>query len=380
MTPTKWLCGRLPGYHPADRGYGEVYAVRRDGGYPYYVSQREIDNLQGVPGVEPGDYLPEKMTAFATDFIQRKVVAKEPFLLHLSHFLVHTPITAVKEYVAHYQTRLSAIRTDQDNVAYATMLRAMDDSVGAIVKTLRKLGQPENTIIIFTSDNGGYTGRGTTSNYPLLGGKSFSYEGAYRVPFIAHWKGRIEAGQVSQTRVVGTDVYPTLLEAAGLPLDPVQHADGMSLLGELTGGRLGERLPERALYFHHPHYSHASSPHSVIIAGPYKLIRYYNNAEDEEALYNLHADASELLDLAPAQPGPVRQMASKLDAFLRSCDAEMPIASDSVEGVRLLQLHAEGKTSGWSAHHADTTRVMDGRTERDLAFEERAVYETKLRR
>ncbi len=339
----KWHCGRQPGYHPADRGYEEVYAVRRAGGYPYYLSQAEIDNLEGVPGAEPGDYLPEKMTEFATDFIERKVAAKEPFLLHLSHFLVHTPITAVKEYVDHYEARLEGLRTDQDNVAYATMLRAMDDSVGAIIAKLEALGQMENTLILFTSDNGGFTGRGTTSNYPLMGGKSFSYEGAYRVPFIANWKGRIEAGRVSQTRVVGTDIYPTLLEAVGLELDPSQHTDGVSLLGEMTGGRWGSPVPERALFFHHPHYTHASAPHSIVLDGPYKLIRSYNDVEAGASLFNLDVDSSELLDLAAAQPGRVAHLSARLDAFLQSCGAELPVLAESAEGRRLIDLRAEGR-------------------------------------
>lgn len=216
----KWHSGRAPGYHPRDRGYDETYAIRKGGGYPYYLTQDQIDGLESVPGAEPGDYLPELMTGWATDFMARQVAAERPFLLHVSHFLVHTPITGKKEYEASYSKRLKTIRTDQDHVAYATMVQAMDDSVGQILEKLEALGQLDNTLILFTSDNGGYTGREVTSNYPLMGGKSFSLEGGYRVPFIAQWSGVIPAGQINHTRIIGMDIYPTILEAAGLELDP----------------------------------------------------------------------------------------------------------------------------------------------------------------
>jgi hypothetical protein len=138
-------------------------------------------------------------------------------------------------------------------------------------------------------------------------------------------------------------------------------------------------VPERALFFHHPHYTHASSPHSIVLDGPFKLIRHYNDMLGGDSLFNLDVDTSELLDLASAHPGIVSRLSAKLDAFLQSCDAEMPVAADSPEGKRLLELHAEGKTSGWSARHADKTEVMNRATERDLALEERAVYEVKLK-
>ena len=152
---------------------------------------------------------------------------------------MHTPIVAKKDLVSKYEARRAIMQSDHDDVAYATMVEAMDESVGRIVDRLDALGQLDKTLILFTSDNGGFTRGGITSNFPLMGGKSFSFEGGYRVPFIAQWIGRIPAGQIHHTRIIGTDVYPTILEAAGLALDPKQHTDGHSLMGELTQGAEG---------------------------------------------------------------------------------------------------------------------------------------------
>lgn len=374
----KWHAGRQPGYHPLDRGFDEAYAIRKEGGYFYYLTQPQIDLLEGVEEAQPGDYLPELMTNWATEFIGSQVAADRPFLLHVCHFLVHTPIVAKKDLVTKYERRREAMHNDQDHVAYATMVQAMDDSVGRIVDQVEALGQLDNTLIIFTSDNGGFTRGGITSNYPLMGGKSFAYEGGYRVPFIAHWPGRIPAGQIHSKRVIGTDVYPTMLEAAGLPLDPEQHADGFSLLGELTQGATGSPVPDRALYFHHPHYTHASSPHSAVIDGDYKLIRYYNDETGRHALFNLSTDPGEQNDLAEMEPETVERLAGRLTDFLTEVDAELPIPSASADGRRLLKLHAEEATKGFSPWHKDATEVMNQATERALALEERRVQERKL--
>ncbi len=270
----KWHCGSKPGYAPQDRGYDEVHAFWPNGDgdhYPHYLTQKKIDGMMGLPNAKPGDYLSENMTDQACEFITEQAKAEQPFLLHLCHYLVHGPIIPKEGLTEQYKERLKIISTDQSNCKYASMVESMDDSVGQILGQLEKLGLLENTLVIFTADNGGLTLNEITSNYPLMGGKSFSHEGGYRVPFIASWKGRIPPGQLNDTRIIGMDIYPTLLQAANLPPNPGQHMDGLSLMGEFTQGREGARLPERPLYFHHPHYTHASSPHSVIIDDGFKL-------------------------------------------------------------------------------------------------------------
>ncbi|MDF7822743.1 sulfatase [Pontiellaceae bacterium B12227] len=377
----KWHCGSRPGYAPQDRGYDEVHAFfpNRDGGlYPHYLTQGDIDQMVGLPNAKPGDYLSEIMTDQACDFMAEQAKADKPFLLHLCHYLVHGPMVPKKGLSEQYAERLETVQTDQDNCDYAAMVETMDDSVGQIMERLEKLGLLENTLVIFTADNGGLTWKEVTSNYPLMGGKSFAYEGAYRVPFIANWKGRIEPGQINDTRVIGTDLYPTLLQTANLPPNPKQHVDGLSLMGEFTKGKEGPCLPERPLYFHHPHYTHASSPHSVIIDGGYKLLRYYNDEEGGYALFNLEEDPYEQNDLCDTNPETVQQLAKKLDAFLDGVDAERPIRADSEEGRRTLELHAQGANKGWSKKYKDKKNVINKRTERELAMKERAVQEQKI--
>lgn len=377
----KWHCSTMPGYGPKDRGYDEVHALfeRGDGGrYPKYLTQKDVDDMTGLPKAKAGDYVSETMTDQACEFIEEQAKAGKPFFVHLCHFLVHNPIVAKEGLPEQYAERHKTIKTDQSHYKYASMVESMDDSVGGIMAQLEKLGLLENTLVIFTADNGGLTLNEITSNYPLMGGKSFSHEGAYRVPFIAQWKGRIKPGQLNDKRIVGTDIYPTILQAAGLPLDPKQHVDGLGLMGEFTGGSVGDLLPERALYFHHPHYTHASGPHSVIIDGDYKLVRYYNDEEGAYALFNLSKDPGEQNDLCDTNPETVERLDEKLQAFLMDAEVELPVPADSIEGRRTLELHAKGANKGWSKMFKDEKKVINKKTERNLAMKERRVQESKI--
>ncbi len=380
----KWHCGHAPGFRPHDRGYDEVHAFFStcDGArYPHYLMPADIDEMEGLPKAKPGDYLSEAMSVQACDFIEEhmELHADKPFLLHLCHFLVHAPIVPKKGLPEQYAERLKTVKSDQDHCQYASMIESMDDSVGMIMDQLERLGLLENTLVLFSSDNGGLTLHEFTSNYPLMGGKSFAYEGGYRVPLIACWKDRISPGTLNSTRTVGMDLYPTLLEAAGLDLDPKQHVDGLSLLGELTDGREGHLLPVRPLYFHHPHYTHASSPHSIIIDGDYKLIRYYNDEEGGYALFNLIEDPYEQKDLFKEQPETVAVLGRKLRRFLVETGSQMPVPAESAEGRRSLELHARGQTKGWFEKTRNLKKVFNKKTERELALAERALQEGKLK-
>ena len=377
----KWHCSTMPGYAPQDRGYDEVHALfgRGDGGrYPHYLTQKDVDDMAGLPKAKAGDYLSETMTDQACEFIETQAKAGKPFLLHLCHFLVHNPIVPKEGLPEQYAERHKTIKTDQSHYRYASMVESMDDSVGGIMEQLEKLGLLENTLVIFTADNGGLTLNEITSNYPLMGGKSFSHEGGYRVPFIAQWTGRIPAGQVNEKPIVGMDIYPTILQAAGLPLDPEQHVDGLGLMGEFTQGKGGELLPERPFYFYHPHYTHASGPHAIIIDGCHKLVRYYNDETGAYALFNLDKDPGEQNDLCDSHPETVERLAKKLEAFLIEADAELPVPADSEEGRLILEQHAQGANKGWNKMYKDAKNVINKKTERDLAMTERRIQEKKI--
>lgn len=371
----KWHCGTEEGYRPEQRGYdvAKGYFQFKDGScYPHYLDKESLGDLVGLPDAKEGNWLADLLTDEACRFIQEN--RDRPFLLHLCHYLVHGPVTAKKELLEKYQNKPG---TDQSNPKYATMVEAMDDSVGRIMRTLEESGLLENTLVLFISDNGGLTLDRRTSNYPLMGGKSFSYEGAYRVPLIAHWPARIKPGQINGTRTVGMDIYPTILEACGLEPDFTQHVDGLSLMGELTGSA---KLKDRPLYFHFPHYTHATSPYSIIIDKGMKLIRYYNDAKGRFALFDLNKDEEEQMDLSSVLPETVQSLDAKLQTFLTESGACMPIPINSPEGKELVQLFNEKKLKGFSSHYLEEEDyITNKQTEREWALKERRQFEAMLK-
>ena len=173
------------------------------------------------------------------------------------------------------------------------MVESVDESVGRLIKIIREMGLEQNTMVIFTSDNGGLTPN-NTSNYPLMGGKSFPFEAGMKVPFIVKWPAKIKPG-ISEQRIIGMDIYPTMLGAASLPLRLDQHVDGLNLMPLLTKS---ESLKKRPIIFHFPHYTHATGPFSSIILDDWKLIRFYNDELGGYLLYNLGADPDEQNNLA----------------------------------------------------------------------------------
>jgi arylsulfatase A-like enzyme len=269
----------------------------------------------------------------------------------LSHYLVHDPIDPKPELLERFKDKPT---TDQDNPGMAAMIASVDESVGRVMQTLADLGIEDNTLVIFTSDNGGFTPK-HTSNYPLRGGKSFPFEAGTKVPFIARWPGRIKPGLCSE-RIVGTDIYPTMLAAAGLPQRPAQHVDGVNLMPVLTEGAA---LPSRPIICHNPHYTHAVGPYSSITHDNWKLIRFYNDDTGPCLLYNLADDPQEQHDLAEKEPAVRQRLADWLASMLAEMDAEMPIPNPAYTG----QSNAQG---------------YDLEFTRDLADKERRIFEERL--
>ncbi len=325
-----------------------------------------------------GDYYTDKLTDAALDFIERN--KDRPFFVHLEHFAVHDPIQGRKDLVAKYRKKLAAmpkpkgpkyilepnpdgppltaaelkalekddrlelhqdkrvwwVKQVQDNVEFAGMLEATDQSLGRIRAKLKELGLAENTIVIFTADNGGmsasnqYRGinhprrvldsRFASSNLPLRGAKGWNYEGGIRVPLIVHWPGQTKANSLSHAMVTGTDFYPTLLEMINLPALPKQHVDGKSFVPALKG-KPHDRGP---IYWHFPHYSNHGyqSPGGAIRLGNYKLLEYYENGNVQ--LFDLEKDLGEQNDLSKAQPETTKKLLKMLQDWRREVDAKMP--------------------------------------------------------
>lgn len=369
----KWHNGGFDGYRAQDRGYNYVAGTttKKDGGfYDHVLTKESLKILYNMPEAKEGDYLADLLTNHAVDFIDKN--KEKPFMLHLSHYLVHGPIIPKKEWLPKYENKKS---NDQSNPKYATMVEAMDESVGRVMAKLKELNLLENTLVIFTSDNGGLSLNGITSNYPLRGGKSFSYEGGFRVPFIASWKNKIKPNQSNDTRVIGTDIYPTILNAANLPLDYEQHIDGKNLLPMF----LNEKpLENRPLYFHFPHYTHATSPFSSIIDGDFKLIRYYNDAEGKYALFNLTEDISEENDLSAQRPEIVKVLDDKLTVLLEDANAEYPIPVESEKGKAQIEKFYNGEIKSFTTKRISGWRIRNKKSERILADMERNCFEKML--
>jgi arylsulfatase A-like enzyme len=281
------------------------------------------------------EYLTERLTEESTRFLENRNTDK-PFLLYLSYYNIHTPIQAYKKHIDHFQKKADRFsgttpteqehsgqtRMRQDNPALASMVSAVDDSVGTLIAKLDELGLSDDTVVIFFADNGGLSTKpkmGPGSNSPLRAGKGWLYEGGVREPAIIRAPGVTNPGSVSDQPIVSMDFFPTMLELAGLPLKPNLHADGRSLLPELTG----KKGKPRPLYWHYPHY-HGSTwkPGAPIREGDWKLIKFYDQEKVE--LYNLKKDPSEKKDLAKKNSAKAKELESKLIAWQKQMNAKLP--------------------------------------------------------
>ena len=328
----KWHLGN-EGHWPTDQGFDINIGGHHRGSPPggYYSPW----NNPALKSKKKDEYLTERLTEESTLFLEKRD-ADKPFLLYLSYYNIHTPIQAYRKHIDHYQKKAERFsgntpttqehsgqtRMRQDNPALASMVAAVDDSVGTLLAKLNELNLSDNTVIIFFSDNGGLSTKpkmGPGSNSPLRAGKGWLYEGGVREPTIIRAPGITKAGSISNQPIVSMDFFPTILELAGLPLKPKLHADGRSLLPELAGNK-GEARP---LYWHYPHY-HGSTwtPGASIRDGDWKLIKFYDYEKIE--LYNLKNDPSESKDLSGQKPKIAKDLENKLVVWQKRMKAKLP--------------------------------------------------------
>jgi arylsulfatase A len=278
-----------------------------------------------LPDCEAGEYLTDRLTDEAIDFIENH--QESPFFVYLQHYAVHTPLQAKADLIAKYEAKPVDSVKGHTNAKYAAMIESVDQSVGRIIEKLQALNLLENTIIVFTSDNGGH-GR-ITSNWPWRGNKGNFYEGGIRVPLIVQWPGHIPAGEQSDLPVMSTDYYPTLLELTGLPLRPEQHKDGMSFASLLLNDDKSESdsLASRTMYWHLPNYiaNHpdAARPSSIIRQGDWKMIEWLEDGSTE--LYNLKDDPKESQNLSTELPGKVLALKKDLHQWRTEAQVQMPL-------------------------------------------------------
>jgi phosphoglycerol transferase MdoB-like AlkP superfamily enzyme len=321
------------GSYPQDHGF-EINKGGWEVGSPIggYFSPWKNPSL---PNIEPGENLSMRLAKETSSFIEEN--KNVPFFAFLSFYAVHGPIETTKEKWQKYRAKAEKngiaplgyemeadlpIRVVQDNPIYAGLVEAMDDAVGNVMETLRRLKLDQNTLIIFTSDNGGVSSGDafSTSNLPLRGGKGYQWEAGMREPYFIKVPWLKGKPKTISTPVTGADFYPTILDLAGLDLLPNQHLDGESLKPLFEG----KKIKNRPLYWHYPHYGNqGGQPSSIIRENNFKLIHYWEDGHDE--LYDLAKDPYEKRNLSTSKKAVAVKLHQKLMNFLESTQAKIPI-------------------------------------------------------
>ncbi len=317
----KWHLGgaNMEGHRPQDFGF-EAITYEDEGWSSYHKGARKKWHEPGPPAQK--DYLTDDLTALSTDWIRRHVKEQpeKPFLLYLAHFAIHGPIQARPKDVAYFEKKKTRGWNGQANPTYAGMIRALDDSVGAIRETLRELGIADNTVIVFASDNGAHAqkkGEHWTSNTPLRGQKAQIFEGGIRVPMFAYVPGNKEKGLWVHTPVSLEDVAPTLLDLGGVePPEKIQAQwTGKSLVPLLDGD--GSDFKKREIFIHEPYYrpdeltdgNPMMPPSTAMIDGDHKMIAFHDGSI---RLYDLSKDIGETNDLSASMPERADRMLKRI--------------------------------------------------------------------
>ena len=332
----KWHLGHDEQYWPERQGFDVNVGGGRWPGPPSYFSPYKISKLPDGP---PGEYIADRLTDEALAFIEDS--KDGPFYLNLWQYAVHAPYQGKEAYREYFEDKKDP-RAAQNNAVMGAMIKSMDESLGRVLDKLEELGLMENTIIMFSSDNGGNMydhttrdgtnlgpfspeGRTPTNNAPLRSGKASVYEGGVRVPAMMYWPGVTRGGTVSQEVISSIDFYPTVLDMLGLVPQEGQVIDGISVVPALQG----KPLEREAIYGHFPHHipSVPCRPASWVLRGDWKLIRFYEldeNFPDRIELYNLEDDIGELKNVAAEHPERVRELEAMLDRHLEETGALVP--------------------------------------------------------
>jgi arylsulfatase A-like enzyme len=321
----KWHIGQQGNYLPGKRGFDEAI-----------VSMGQHFDFGTIPKTDypKGQYLADFLTDKAVDFIARH--KEQPFFLYLPHFGVHSPHDAKAELIAKFKPKPGV--GGHNNPTYAAMIASVDESVGRVMKTLDELKLADNTVLIFTSDNGGVGGYARegikkagdiTDNAPLRSGKGSLYEGGTREPCVVRWPGVIKPGSTCNVPTIHVDVFPTMLEIGNAPR-PRQVLDGESLVKLFRDP--DAKLQRDAIFQHFPGYlgagadSWRTTPVSLVQIGDWKLMEFLEDGRLE--LYNLANDISESKNLANENPEMAKELHKRLVAWRAEVNAPMPTKND----------------------------------------------------
>lgn len=334
----KWHIGENPG--PAEHGFDFVY--------------HPSDGKNTTPSEDEGGKAEYELTRETIRFIEAN--RDRPFVAYLGHYTPHIPYTARQDLIDKNAEAFEPV--------YAALIETLDDSVGVLLAKLDELGLAEDTIVIFTSDNGGlHVPEGgharVTHNTPFRAGKGYTYEGGQRVPLIVRWPGHVPCGSVADTPVNNVDWIPTLLELAG-EAAPV-GLDGMSFAGGLLGGD----FPERPIFWHFPHYTNQGGrPSGAVRDGDWLLVEFYDEARTE--LYNLAHDIGEKVDLAESEPGRVGALKAALAQWRKANDVQHNAPNPDCDEEKFHQLYVTTDPSQFdptTADEAEWARMQDWRLE-----------------
>lgn len=348
----KWHLGEEEHYWPEYQGFQQNVGGWSKGG----PTGRINDTTGGyftpyknprLPDGKPGEYLTDRLADECIQFIEKN--KKEPFLMMYSLYAVHNPLQAPTDLVKKYERKRAGVlkpgqsafvkdepwmqyengwkrRTIQENPVYAAMVENMDSNIGRILAKLKEAGIDDNTLIIFTSDNGGLsTAEGSpTVNGPLRAGKGWLYEGGIRVPFIMYWKGKVLENFTTELPVTVADIFPTIANVADNKYRNDPWVDGKDIFQLLSDTSANNSRP---LYWHYPHYSNqGGKPGAAIREGNWKLI--YNYEDESVELYDLVNDVSEQKDLSVLQKEKTTMLKTKLLKWLRDSQAAMPVKNN----------------------------------------------------
>ncbi len=321
----KWHLGEDADHHPSQRGFDEAL-----------VSAGKHFDFNTTPktAYPRGQYLADFLTDHAVDFIERH--KEGPFFLYLPHFGVHSPYQAKQELTDHFAPKAAA--GGHKDPVYAAMIASVDESVGRVMATLDQLDLTNNTVVIFSSDNGGVggyaregiNGRDVTDNAPLRCGKGSLYEGGTRVPFVVRWPGVTRPGSSCDVPAIHVDIYPTFLEIAAVAPPPGYVLDGASLVPLFRDESAS--LSRDAIFQHFPGYlgsganTWRTTPVTLVQVGPWKLMEFLEDKHLE--LYNLRNDLGERKNLATEMPEKTKEMHTRLVAWREAIGAPMPTPNE----------------------------------------------------
>lgn len=321
----KWHLGETEAYWPEQQGFDINLGGWKVGQPQRGETARGYFSPYGnprLPDGPDGEYLTERLAQEAAAFIEAN--QDRPFFLNLWLYNVHTPLQAASDKVAKYEAKIFPDARHR-SATYAAMVEHMDDAVGKVMATLERLDLAQNTIVIFTSDNGGLVdnrgGSTVTLNAPLRSGKGDAYEGGVRVPLIVCYPGRVAPNTRSSELAISPDFFPTLMTMTGsAPAESVAF-DGTDLSAVLTGA--SNSTGRDAVYFHYPHYhTEGATPYSAIRKGQWKLIEFYEGSRVE--LYDLARDPGETMNVAASATGKRDELYADLAEWKIRTAAQLP--------------------------------------------------------